>query len=101
MKADPERIHRTATRIAELADAFWDDVDALRHDAESLMESAWTGDAARTHAALWSEWVDSARLIAGALSEDAGLLHHAATEYGTTENTNANAVADCSLRLNF
>ena len=101
MRCDPQQMHATATRISDLADEFWDDVETLRRDAESLMTNEWTGDAARAHAALWAEWVDSARQVAGALTEDAGLLHQAATEYRTTDNNNAGGISTVQLNMDF
>lgn len=89
MRSEPERIHSTADRVTALADEFWDDVESLRRQSEGLMAADWTGDAADTHAALWTEWVDSARRVSVALSEDAGLLHQAADAYTTTDVANA------------
>lgn len=48
MRCNPEQIHTTATRIQDLANSFWDDVETLRRDAEPLMRAEWTGDAADT-----------------------------------------------------
>lgn len=79
MHSEPEQMHATARRISDLADEFFDDIDTLRRDSETLMAADWTGDAAHTHAALWTEWLDSARQVVGALTEDAALLHQAAT----------------------
>ncbi|WP_306453208.1 WXG100 family type VII secretion target [Rhodococcus sp. ACPA4] len=101
MRCDPEQMHATATRISDLADEFWDDVETLRRDAESLMTAEWTGDASRTHAALWAEWVDSARQVAGALTEDAGLLHQAATEYRRTDDQNVGSISGTRLNMDF
>ncbi|OYD69715.1 WXG100 family type VII secretion target/type VII secretion effector (TIGR04197 family) [Rhodococcus sp. OK302] len=101
MHGNPEQMHATATRISDLADDFWDDVESLRRDSENLMTADWTGDAARTHAALWAEWVDSARQVASALTEDAALLHQAAAEYSKTDNANANTVATATLNMNL
>ncbi|MDV8020340.1 WXG100 family type VII secretion target [Rhodococcus sp. IEGM 1330] len=99
VKADPDRIRRASARMSGLADALWDDIDLVRRDAEELMESSWTGNAADSHAVLWAEWVDSARKICGALNEDAWLLDGIATEYSATDNVIDEHVVDTGLRL--
>ncbi|MGO4205627.1 WXG100 family type VII secretion target [Rhodococcus sp. TAF43] len=99
MRSDPERMHSTANRVATLADEFWDDVENLRREAENLMEDDWAGDAADTHAALWAEWVDSARRVSVALSGDAGLLHQAADAYTNADNRNAREADSLRLEL--
>ncbi|MDV8070200.1 hypothetical protein R4P64_27085 [Rhodococcus sp. IEGM 1366] len=73
--------------------------DALRSRTDA--RDGDTGDAARTHAALWAEWVDSARQVAGALTEDAGLLHQAATEYRRTDDQNAGSISGTRLNMDF
>ncbi|WP_348608283.1 WXG100 family type VII secretion target [Prescottella soli] len=97
VRADPEQIHSTADRMTALADEFWDDIEDLRRGTEDLMAGDWIGAAADTHAALWEEWVDSARRVAVALSDNAGLLHQAADAYTSTDEHNASAAS--SLRL--
>lgn len=67
--------------MSGLADALWDDIDLIRRDADELMDSSWTGNAADSHAVLWAEWVDSARKMCGALTEDAALLDRVAIDY--------------------
>ncbi|MDH6677852.1 WXG100 family type VII secretion target [Rhodococcus sp. LBL1] len=99
MRSDPERMHTTANRVAALADEFWDDVENLRREAENLMTDDWAGDAADTHAALWAEWVDSARRVSMALSDDAGLLHQAADAYTSTDNGTARDAESLRLEL--
>ncbi|MDI9918792.1 WXG100 family type VII secretion target [Rhodococcus sp. IEGM 1379] len=94
-------MHETARRISDLADDFWDDVESLRRDSETLMTADWIGDAARTHAALWAEWIDSARQVAGALTEDAALLHQAATAYSKTDHANASSISGARLNMNL
>lgn len=85
-------MHAIADRIAGKADEFWEDVEALRKEADAVMSTDWTGEAANTHAALWMEWVESARKVAVALSEDAALIHQAADAYTETDNDNASAM---------
>ncbi len=97
MRADPTLMHRTADRMIVLGDEFWDDVDAIRREVESLMARDWTGDAATTHAALWEEWVDSARRVAAALGNDAALLHEAADSYTRTDERTAEAMSSLDL----
>ncbi|WP_187776122.1 WXG100 family type VII secretion target [Antrihabitans cavernicola] len=99
MRGNPHQIHATADRTAALSDDFWNDVETLRRDAEQLMQSDWTGDAANTHAALWAEWVDSARQVTTALSNDAGLLHQAADSYTATDDGSADAISDIRLDM--
>ncbi len=99
MRADPERMHSTANRVAALADEFWDDVENLRREAENLMTDDWAGDAADTHAALWAVWVDSARRVSMALSDDAGLLHQAANAYTSTDEQNARSTSTIRLEI--
>ncbi|WFR73985.1 WXG100 family type VII secretion target [Prescottella defluvii] len=99
MRSDPEQMHSTANRVAALADEFWDDVENLRREAENLMADDWAGDAADTHAALWAEWVDSARRVSVALSDDAGLLHQAADAYTSTDNGTALDAESIRLEL--
>ncbi|MFF0818284.1 WXG100 family type VII secretion target [Rhodococcus sp. NPDC003318] len=94
MRSDPERMHSTANRVAALADEFWDDVEDLRREAENLMADDWVGAAAGSHAALWAEWLDSARRVSVALSDDAVLLHQAADAYTSIDNSNARE-AEC------
>lgn len=89
MRSDPGQMHSVANRVSSLADEFWDDVDGLRRQAEELMTADWTGDAAGTHAPLWTEWVDSARQVSAALSNDAALLHQAADGYSATDDASA------------
>lgn len=101
MHGNPEQMHATATRISDLADDFWDDVESLRRDSENLTTADWTGDAAHTHAALWAEWVDSARQVAGALTEDPALLHQAAAEYSKTDHANASCISGARLNMNL
>ncbi|WP_406270298.1 WXG100 family type VII secretion target [Nocardia sp. NBC_00881] len=74
------------------ADEFWDDIEALRKEADAVMSTDWLGEAADTHAASWTERVDSARKVATALSEDAALIHQAADRYTKTDDSNANAI---------
>ncbi|MFD1814581.1 WXG100 family type VII secretion target [Rhodococcus gannanensis] len=97
MRVDPQRMHSTADRISVLAEEFWDDIEDLRKEVENLMSGDWLGVAAKSHARLWEEWVDSARRVAAALTNDAGLLHQAADEYTNTDKRNAGATS--SLRL--
>ncbi|MGW4477699.1 WXG100 family type VII secretion target [Rhodococcus triatomae] len=99
VRTDPRLMHWTADRMSVLADEFWDDIESVRRGAENLMAVDWTGNAATTHAQLWEEWVDSARRVAVALSNDAGLLHQAAGAYTSTDDRNASAVS--SLRLDI
>lgn len=85
--------------MSDLADALWDDIDLIRRDADELMESSWTGDAADSHAVLWAEWVDSARKLYGALTADAALLDRVATDYAAADDNNVAPVLDSGLRL--
>ncbi|MBF6218074.1 WXG100 family type VII secretion target [Nocardia abscessus] len=89
MHSNPEQMHAAADRISARANEFWDDVEALRKEADALMSADWTGEAADSHATMWTEWVDSARKVAAALSEDAALIHQAADRYVKTDNSNA------------
>ncbi|MEU4342304.1 WXG100 family type VII secretion target [Nocardia sp. NPDC023852] len=94
MHANPQEMHATADRMSARADEFWDDIEALRKEAETLMSSDWVGEAASTHAALWTEWVKSARKVATTLREDAVLVHQAANAYTDTDVSNANSLTD-------
>ncbi|MFF3224996.1 WXG100 family type VII secretion target [Nocardia suismassiliense] len=89
MRSSPEQMHTTADRMTARAEEFWTDIDALSKQAAALMASDWIGEAAETHAALWTEWVDSARKVAVALSEDAVLIHQAANALMKTDQANA------------
>ncbi|MGV9612233.1 WXG100 family type VII secretion target [Nocardia xishanensis] len=93
MHSNPTLMHATADRIAARADVFWEDVEALRKEADAVMSTDWTGEAANTHAALWTEWVESARKVAVVLGEDAALIHQAADAYTKTDGDNASAIA--------
>ncbi len=93
MEVSPEKVHAAAGRMSSLADDFWDDIEKLRREAAALMEASWTGDASDTHAALWHEWVDSARRVVTALSEDAVLLHQTADQYHDTDTGHADSMA--------
>ncbi|OZF54077.1 hypothetical protein CH291_00920 [Rhodococcus sp. 14-1411-2a] len=99
VKADPDRIRRASARMSGLADVLWDDIDLVRLAAEESLETSWTGAAADSHAVLWAEWVDSARKICGALTEDAWLLDGIATEYAASDNVIDEHVVDSGLRL--
>ncbi len=99
MRSDPGRMHATANRVTELADEFWDDVENLRRESENLMAADWAGDAADTHSALWAEWVDSARRVSMALSDDATLLHQAADAYTRVDDKNAREAKSLHLEL--
>jgi WXG100 family type VII secretion target len=99
VRADPDRIRRAAARISGLADALWDDIDLIRRDADELMDSSWTGNAADSHAVLWAEWVDSARKMCGALTEDAALLDRVAIDYTAADKKIDAHVMDSGLRL--
>ncbi|MBY4404547.1 WXG100 family type VII secretion target [Rhodococcus fascians] len=99
VKADPDRIRRAAARMSGLADALWDDIDLIRRDADELMDSSWTGNAADSHAVLWAEWVDSARKMCGALTEDAALLVRVAIDYTAADKKIDAHVMDSGLRL--
>lgn len=90
-------MNAAATRIAEISDAFWDDVDALRREAEAVMTEDWTGEASASHSALWQEWVESARAVVGALSGDATLLHQAANRFDTAETASADRIAGLNM----
>ena len=85
--------------MSGLADALWDDIDLIRRDADELMESSWTGNAADSHAVLWAEWVDSARKMCGALTEDAALLDRVAIDYTAADKKIDAHVMDSGLRL--
>jgi WXG100 family type VII secretion target len=99
MQSDPAQIHATATRVSTLAEEFADDIETLRRESESLMAAAWVGDAAGTHSTLWSEWIDSARLIVAALGNDATLLHRAADKYSTSDTAHGDALANTGLDI--
>ena len=99
MRADPDRIRRAAARLSGLADALWDDIELIRRDADELMVSSWSGKAADSHAVLWAEWIDSARKMCGALTEDAGQLDGVATGYAAADNVIDEHVVDSGLRL--
>ncbi|MFI6216265.1 WXG100 family type VII secretion target [Nocardia brasiliensis] len=99
MHSTPEQMHSTADRMSARAAEFWDDIDALAKQAAAVMASDWTGEAAETHAALWNEWVDSARKVAVALSEDAGLVHQAADTYTKTDQANADDLTYIQFNL--
>ncbi|WP_179274860.1 MULTISPECIES: WXG100 family type VII secretion target [unclassified Rhodococcus (in: high G+C Gram-positive bacteria)] len=99
VKADPDRIRRASARMSGLAAVLWDDIDLVRLAAEELLETSWTGAAADSHTVLWAEWVDSARKICGALTEDAWLLDGIATEYAASDNVIDEHVVDSGLRL--
>lgn len=85
-------MHATADRMSSRADEFWDDIETLRKEADALMSADWIGEAADSHAALWTEWVESARKVAVALREDAMLVHQAADRYTQTDSDNASDV---------
>lgn len=85
--------------MSGLADALWDDIDLIRRDADELMESSWTGNAADSHAVLWAEWVESARKICGALTEDAALLDRVAIDYAAADKKIDAQVMESGLRL--
>ena len=87
--SNPDQMHATADRMSSRADEFWDDIETLRTEADALMSADWVGEAADTHAALWTEWVESARKVAVALREDAILVHQAADRYTKTDSENA------------
>ncbi|MFI9506289.1 WXG100 family type VII secretion target [Nocardia sp. NPDC052566] len=97
MHATPEQMHMTATQMSAQADGFWRDIEALSKEAETLMSSDWVGEAAETHAVLWTEWVDSAKKVAAALSEDATLIHRAADAYSRTDCDTSDAIAGISI----
>ena len=97
MRANSEQMHMTADRVAALADEFWNDVDSLRKEADGVMTADWVGDASESHAALWAEWVQSARAVVGALSGDAGLLHHAADQYHASDSETADHISSLNL----
>ncbi|MDG3009017.1 WXG100 family type VII secretion target [Rhodococcus sp. D2-41] len=90
-------MHATATRVSVLADELWDDVESLRREAEAVMTMDWTGEASDSHAALWQEWVESARAVIGALSGDATLIHRAADQYDAAEVTSASAISKLNM----
>jgi WXG100 family type VII secretion target len=92
-------MHAAADRMSVRAEEFWDDIDALRKEADALMSTDWIGEAADTHATLWTEWVDSARKVAAALSEDAALIHQAADRYSKTDDSNASAITYVQFNL--
>src|SRR5262245_26780213 len=87
--SNPDQMHATADRMSSRADEFWNDIETLRTEADALMSADWVGEAADTHAALWTEWVESARKVAAALREDAILVHQAADRYTKTDSDNA------------
>ncbi|MEV6432483.1 WXG100 family type VII secretion target [Nocardia sp. NPDC051463] len=99
MHANPQEMHATADRMSAKADEFWDDIEALRKEAGTLMSTDWIGEAASTHAALWTEWVESARTVATTLREDAALVHQAANSYTDTDVNNANSLTDMPFSL--
>ncbi|MGQ4618113.1 WXG100 family type VII secretion target [Nocardia sp. R7R-8] len=97
--SDPGEMHAAADRMAAKAHEFWDDIEGLRKEIDALMSADWTGAAADTHAPLWAEWVDSARKVVAALSEDAVLIHQAADRYTKTDNSNASSIAYVRFNL--
>lgn len=97
MRGNTEQMHATAVRVSALADEFWDDVETLRREADAVMNADWTGEASASHLALWMEWVESARAVAGALTEDAGLLHQAANQYDVTDANSASALSSIDM----
>lgn len=99
MRTDPQVMHRTADRLTVLSDELWDDIDTIRSEVENLMAAGWTGIAAKSHAALWDEWVDSARQAVAALSNDAALLHQAADGYTRTDDSNAETSSGLALAI--
>ncbi|MEU4343076.1 WXG100 family type VII secretion target [Nocardia sp. NPDC023852] len=92
MHSNPDQMHATADRMSSKADEFWEDIETLRMEADALMSADWVGEAADTHAALWTEWVESARKVAVALREDAMLVHQSADRYTETDSKNASDV---------
>ncbi|MEU4344102.1 WXG100 family type VII secretion target [Nocardia sp. NPDC023852] len=99
MHGDPAQMHAAADRMTARVNEFWDDIEALRKEADALMSSDWIGEAADTHAASWTEWVDSARKIATALSEDAALVHQAADRYTKTDESSASDITYVQFNL--
>ncbi|WP_327112586.1 WXG100 family type VII secretion target [Nocardia sp. NBC_01730] len=97
--SDPAQMHAAADRMTARATEFGDDIEALRKEADTLMSADWIGAAADTHAALWTEWVDSARKVATALSDDAALVHQAADRYTKTDDSNASAITYVQFNL--
>lgn len=71
-------------------------MESLRREAEGVLHSGWTGEAARTHTRLWAEWFDSAGQVVGALTGDAALLHQVAATYTGVDGSNAREISDAN-----
>lgn len=97
LRADPDEIRAVAKQQSAQADELWDEVVKLSQKMVDLTDSGWLGTAATSHASAWARWVDSAKQVAAALSQDSMLLNQAANNYTTQEDAQANRLAALNL----
>ena len=85
MRVPKEELHAAARELRAAARDLFNDVRALRFEAEAVMSGSWVGVASSSHATEWSAWCDAAATLAVALNRDALVLDVAANEFESAD----------------
>ena len=71
--------------ISELAGDIAAELSAVSGEIESLLDSSWTGEAARSFSAGWAEWREGAGEVLDALGRMGALLATTANAYDSQD----------------
>ena len=101
VNVDPSEVFAAAQWIESSATDFTADVDQLLADVHALLGADWAGAAADTFTEGWRDWGNAAKIIVGALTDDAALLRTAAHRYTNTDDSTSGTLDGIGSGLNI